>query len=874
MFANCKLSPLSCVLVATTIYDSEPSQFSLGTSSSPLPCTQCTMSQEGANQPHEVERSHGRATSAKGSTTAIVGLAIMRSTNSSTVSKLASEDNIVESKISSLAVLHANENNNVGFKIASPAPLHANEVKEKTDGSKLVSPMVLHAIEDKKDECKLSIQAIPHAGEGNSLKSKLTSPVILFAGEENNTRSKMQKPTTVHVSADKNTGVGFKHNSSAEPYAGENNIAKSHLASQVVLHASEDKDNNVRSNLTYPMPIHSDKDNTRSKVSIQVVPQVGENNNIVSKLSIQGMPHADEDKNSRSNLTMSAGLHGNKSNIIVSKIAIQEVPHAGEDSNIESKLSTATSIHASKEKKVVSNLSIQVAAHAGKDNINSRSKLSRPMMLSTSKETSTKSKLNRLAMLYADKGENSMSKVIVQALPCVGSKLARPAVLRASKDINVASKLSIHRVSHASEDNINVRSKIPGLGEENSVASKIVVPVVSYVNEGNNTGSKLAKTTVLHASKENNTVPKLTVQVVPNTGERNSAKEGKNIIAREDTNKSISAASGSDGTPSNTFKNSTLNCGDIGAHNTTTDAPTTISHGDRGSGKGKGAMVVETEDALHMWTEKERRKKIKNLYSTLHALLPQLPEKVDKPTLVGKAVTHIKSLEGTLQRLEKLKQERMRAQEVVVITDSSSNSATPASSPARHPASEPADPATREASLADMVQGLNAQEALVDKLKVAAAASVVAGAGGSSAAAAACRAPAVAAPAPEMQTWSAPNAVLSVADMDAVINLRTPRRPHMLNMLLDVLERHLIDVVSFSVSSDQSHNLISIQAHVSQNGPSILAIRSIHIYNRGLRRSDPFLQINGPAPATLLEKLRIEDRYKMAVAEMMYVVAN
>nr|CAB3495419.1 unnamed protein product [Digitaria exilis] len=771
------------------------------------------MSQEGANQPHEVERSHGRATSAKGSTAAIVGLAIMRSTNSSTVSKLASEDNIVESKISSLAVLHANENNNVGFRIASPGPFHANEVKEKIDGSKLVSPMVLHAIEDKKDECKLSVQAIPHAGEGNNPKSKLTSPVI--------------------------------------PFAGENNIAKSHLASQVVLHASEDKDNNVRSNLTYPMSIHYDKDNTR------------------------GCPIADEDKNPRSNLTMSAGLHENESNIVVSKIAIHEVPRAGEDRNIESKLSTTTSIHASKGKKVVSNLSIQVAAHAGKDNINSRSKLSRPTILSTSKETSTKSKLNRLAMLYADKGENSMPKVIVQALPCVGSKLARPAVLRASKDINVASKLSIHRVSHASEDNINVRSKIPGLGEENSVASKIVVPVVSYVKEGNNTGSKLAKTTVLHASKENNTVPKLTIQVVPNTGERNSAKEGKNIIAREDTNKSISAASGSDGTPSNTFKNSTLNCGDIGAHNTTTDAPTTISHEDRGSGKGKGAMVVETEDALHMWTEKERRKKIKNLYSTLHALLPQLPEKVDKPTLVGKAVTHIKSLEGTLQRLEKLKQERMRAQVVVVITDSSSNSATPASSPARHPASEPADPVIREASLADMVQGLNAQEALVDKLKVAAAASVVAGAGGSSAAAAASRAPAVAAPAPGMQTWSAPNVVLSVADMDAVINLRTPRRPHMLNSLLDVLERHLIDVVSFSVSSDQSHNLISIQAHVSSMAVhSCDPIRSVRIYNRGLRRSDPFLQINGPAPATFLEKLRIEDRYKMVVAEMMYVVAN
>lgn len=34
------------------------------------------------------------------------------------------------------------------------------------------------------------------------------------------------------------------------------------------------------------------------------------------------------------------------------------------------------------------------------------------------------------------------------------------------------------------------------------------------------------------------------------------------------------------------------------------------------------------------------------------------------------------------------------------------------------------------------------------------------------------------------------------------------------------------------------------------------------------------LQINGPAPALHQENMTIEDRYKMAVAEMMYVVAN
>lgn len=205
--------------------------------------------------------------------------------------------------------------------------------------------------------------------------------------------------------------------------------------------------------------------------------------------------------------------------------------------------------------------------------------------------------------------------------------------------------------------------------------------------------------------------------------------------------------------------------------------------------------------------------------------------------MVEKAMSYIRTLQGTLQKLEKQKQERTRAQEQQQVVVISSSSTTPTSSPTRHPApapaaSEPA-PATREAALADMVQGLNAQEAVVDKLKVAAAA-VVAGAGGGSSAAAAPEP----VPVPAMQTWSAPNTVLSVADMDAVINLRTPRRPHMLNRLLDVLERHRIDVVSFSVSSDQSHNLISIQAHVSQMAVvhSCVPFTYIHIYNRDLMK--------------------------------------
>lgn len=36
----------------------------------------------------------------------------------------------------------------------------------------------------------------------------------------------------------------------------------------------------------------------------------------------------------------------------------------------------------------------------------------------------------------------------------------------------------------------------------------------------------------------------------------------------------------------------------------------------------------ESEHEMHIWTERERRKKMRNMFSGLHALLPQLPAKV------------------------------------------------------------------------------------------------------------------------------------------------------------------------------------------------------------------------------------------------------
>jgi hypothetical protein len=47
-----------------------------------------------------------------------------------------------------------------------------------------------------------------------------------------------------------------------------------------------------------------------------------------------------------------------------------------------------------------------------------------------------------------------------------------------------------------------------------------------------------------------------------------------------------------------------------------------------GSGKGNAPAVEDADPNLHIFTERERRKKMKNMFSTLHALLPRLPVKV------------------------------------------------------------------------------------------------------------------------------------------------------------------------------------------------------------------------------------------------------
>ncbi|XP_047306750.1 transcription factor bHLH95-like [Impatiens glandulifera] len=74
-----------------------------------------------------------------------------------------------------------------------------------------------------------------------------------------------------------------------------------------------------------------------------------------------------------------------------------------------------------------------------------------------------------------------------------------------------------------------------------------------------------------------------------------------------------------------------------------------------GSGNQKRKRSVSAAGSddhnLHILTERERRKKMRDMFSNLHALLPQLTSKADKSTIVNEAVISIKSLQQTLEQL-------------------------------------------------------------------------------------------------------------------------------------------------------------------------------------------------------------------------------
>ncbi|KVI01940.1 Myc-type, basic helix-loop-helix (bHLH) domain-containing protein [Cynara cardunculus var. scolymus] len=212
------------------------------------------------------------------------------------------------------------------------------------------------------------------------------------------------------------------------------------------------------------------------------------------------------------------------------------------------------------------------------------------------------------------------------------------------------------------------------------------------------------------------------------------------------------------------------------------------------SDKGKGDPESNDHD-FHIWTERERRKKMRNMFHQLHALLPQLPPKVSKPiliqpllikadksTIVDEAVSHIKTLQETLQKLHTQKLERLHGL-------SSNTTISPLIQP--------------------QTLALNTRESfLADHGSTTGPFGIVPSSSSTSF------------PFPifsptAFQTWTSSNVTLNVCGLDAHISICSPRKPGLLTAICFVMEKHKLEIVSAQISSDQTTSLFMIHARAS-----------------------------------------------------------
>ncbi|PIA56532.1 hypothetical protein AQUCO_00700701v1 [Aquilegia coerulea] len=219
--------------------------------------------------------------------------------------------------------------------------------------------------------------------------------------------------------------------------------------------------------------------------------------------------------------------------------------------------------------------------------------------------------------------------------------------------------------------------------------------------------------------------------------------------------------------------------------------------GGGGDGEGGEGGGQSDHDDVHIWTERERRKRMRNMFSNLHALLPQLPPKADKSTIVDEAVSYIKTLQNTLKNLQKQKLERLRRAGTIGFepTVVAPNMLTYNSS-------------SREAYLADQVSSMNLgmTASSGNSLPVVPSFPICFG------------------------TWSSPNVVLSVFGEDAHISVCVPKKLGFFTTIAYVLEKHRIDVVTAQLSSNNFRNVYMIHAHasgVSEHFRQVLPVEEI-----------------------------------------------
>ncbi|KAG8645651.1 hypothetical protein MANES_10G080300v8 [Manihot esculenta] len=214
-----------------------------------------------------------------------------------------------------------------------------------------------------------------------------------------------------------------------------------------------------------------------------------------------------------------------------------------------------------------------------------------------------------------------------------------------------------------------------------------------------------------------------------------------------------------------------------------------------GSGGGGGG---ESDHEIHIWTERERRKKMRNMFANLHALLPQLPPKADKSTIVDEAISYIKTLQQTLQKLQKQKLERLQGVTTFSYEPTNISSVCP----------QKLTDQSRESFLAD--------HGCFNKL------AIVSTKPNSNNVLPIERYPVL------FQTWTSSNVVLNICGDEAQISICSSKRPGLFTTICYALEKHSIEMISAHVSSDCNQSMYMIHAHVNRASAEAIPVEETY----------------------------------------------
>ncbi|KAJ1696311.1 hypothetical protein LUZ63_004823 [Rhynchospora breviuscula] len=202
-------------------------------------------------------------------------------------------------------------------------------------------------------------------------------------------------------------------------------------------------------------------------------------------------------------------------------------------------------------------------------------------------------------------------------------------------------------------------------------------------------------------------------------------------------------------------------------------------------GKGKEVKNCGSTDnsdhEAHIQTERDRRKRMKNLFTSLQNFHPHLPPKIDKATIVEETVNYIKTLERTLETMQKQKLDRVR--NIFLATQKPSSAASSSTSVAISPEHS----VSREAFVADQVSRVPPPLDMVMPQQCY-----------------------------NIQTWTSPNVVLSIVGIDACISVCTPKRPCLITATAYFLERHGAEALAVQSYSDSLRTMFIMFARANE----------------------------------------------------------